>query len=421
MRFLDSFRWGVRGIRQRKLRAALTILGILVGTAAVIALVSQTQGISGSIVGQINKLGPNSIIIRPASATVILTQKEIGIIQQMPGVAYVIPVVMGSVKIYGAGSTRTFSLVGVDSAQFDLLVSGATISEGRKYQSSSYSEILVGHNVQFPPDLSNPLLNVGQSVTVEFVGPNPTRKAVQVVGSLDTYGLSLFVSVDDGVFMSLNGASSYLGRTSYSALFVETVDAGSVDYVVNNLKAIYGTNLSAITVNQITQIVSTITGFLTILLGAIAGISLFVAGLGIMNIMFVSVIERTREIGVLKALGFKGRDILSMFLSEAAVLGVIGGVLGILSGTALSFIIPLFISGLGSNFGSETGSQGFDGAQGGAGFSGASAGNFSYSPVISPEIVLAVFLFALAVSLLAGLYPARRASKMDPVTALRHE
>ena len=420
MRFSDSFRWGVRGIRQRKLRAALTILGILVGTAAVIALVSQTQGISVSIVGQIGKLGPNSIIIRPASTTVILTQKEIGIIQQMPGVAFVIPVVMGTVKIYGAGSTRTFSLVGVDSAQFDLLVSGAIISEGRKYQSTSFSEILVGHNVKLPQDLSAPLLSVGQSVTVEFAGPNPSRKAVQVVGSLDTYGLSLFVSVDDGVFMSLSGASSYLGRTSYNALFVETVDAGSDDYVVNNLKAIYGTNLSAITVNQITQIVSTITGFLTILLGAIAGISLLVAGLGIMNIMFVSVIERTREIGVLKALGFKGRDILSMFLSEAAVLGIIGGTLGILSGTVISYIIPLFISGAGSNF-VPPGGDSFGGGQGGAGFGSASAGSFSYSPVISPEVVLIVFLFALTVSLLAGLYPARRASKMDPVTALRHE
>jgi putative ABC transport system permease protein len=420
MKFSDSIRWGVRGIRQRKLRAALTILGILVGTAAVIALVSQTQGISVSIVGQIGKLGPNSIIIRPASATVILTQKEIGIIQQMPGVAYVIPVVMGTVKIYGAGSTRTFSLVGVDSAQFDLLVSGATISEGRKYQSTSYSEILVGHNVKLPQDLNAPLLSVGQSVTVESVGPNPTRKVVQVVGSLDTYGLSLFVSVDDGVFMSLSGASSYLGRTSYNALFVETVDAGSVDYVVNNLKAIYGTNLSAITVNQISQIVSTITGFLTILLGAIAGISLLVAGLGIMNIMFVSVIERTREIGVLKALGFKGRDILSMFLSEAAVLGIIGGTLGILSGTAISYVIPLFISGVGSDFGGQE-AMDLGGGQGGAGFGSAAAGSFSYSPVISPEVVLVVFLFALTVSLLAGLYPARRASKMDPVTALRHE
>jgi ABC-type antimicrobial peptide transport system permease subunit len=187
-----------------------------------------------------------------------------------------------------------------------------------------------------------------------------------------------------------------------------------VDAVISNIKAYYGTNVNIISLKAITQIVSSITGLLGVLLGAIAGISLFVAAIGIANIMFVSVVERTREIGILKALGFKSRNVLAIFLSEAAMLGMIGGILGILLGSGLSYLIPVLIS---SGFGSfsSTGGGGISG-----GFGGSSEfGSFSYSPVISPEIVLLVFLFAIGVSLAAGYYPARRASKMDPVVALR--
>ncbi len=411
MRLSDTAKWGVRGIRQRKFRSVLTILGIMIGTAAVIALVSQTQGIQYSIIGQISKLGPSTISVRPASSSTVLTDSDVQRISQMPGVEYVIPVVTSSVKVYGSGSARSFSLVGIEPSQLSLLVTDFEIEEGIMYQSLSYSDVVVGYNVRHPQDLSAPFLSVGQSVTAEFRVNNPARKMLHVVGSLNPYGAAALVSLDDSVFMSLKGAQSMLGRSTYSALFVKAIDTESVDVVQENLKAVYGTNLNILTVRQLTQIVSSITGQLTVLLGAVAAISLFVAGLGIMNIMFVSVIERTREIGVLKAVGFKGRDVLSIFLSEAAMLGIIGGALGLLLGTGLSYVIPYAVS------------QGFSSSSAQAQGLGANSGfaQFSYSPMVSPEIVIFVFLFAVGVSLIAGFYPARRASKMDPVVALRHE
>jgi putative ABC transport system permease protein len=407
----DTVKWGVRGIRQRKMRAALTVLGIMVGTAAVIALVSQTEGIQSSILGQINKLGPTTINIRSSSTTFTLSQSDVDRISQIPGVVVVIPSVASIVKLYGAGTTKSFTLVGVRQSQLPILIDDITVGSGRLYQDFSYSEIAVGANVLQPQDMTAPFVTVGQSTTIEVGVINPVRKNVLVVGSIEPYGAASSVSVDDSIYMSLEGALSLIGQNTYSSLFIEADSVDSVDLVVDNIKAFYGTNLSIITVKQITEIVSSITNMLTVLLGAIAGISLIVAGLGITNIMFVSVIERTREIGVLKALGFTNNNVLSIFLSESILMGAVGGLLGILTGTGLSYLMAIV---LGMSMSGQTSSSSTSSY-------GASAGSFSfaYSPVIRPEIVIMVLLFAVVVALVAGYYPARRASKMDPVVALR--
>ncbi|MEM2260566.1 MAG: ABC transporter permease, partial [Candidatus Methanomethylicaceae archaeon] len=337
MLITDILRWGLKGIRERKLRAALTILGIVIGTAAVISLISQTEGIQKSIVDQMNKLGPNTISVRPTSIAVTLTVKDVNKILQLPNVELVIPVITSNVRVYGSQSSRTFQLVGIDPNLFDSLISGYEIEEGRLYHSLSYSEVVVGSNVKKPQDLAIEFVSVGQAITIETL-TRSSRKVVNVVGALAPYGMTSLISVDDSIFMSIQAVSNFLGRTSYSALFIKVNSPENVEDVVNSIRAIYGNTLNILTVKQITDIVTSITGQLTILLGSIATISLFVAGLGIMNIMFVSVIERTKEIGVLKALGFKNRDILAIFLSEAGIIGIIGGIIGILIGSIISLI-----------------------------------------------------------------------------------
>jgi putative ABC transport system permease protein len=210
-------------------------------------------------------------------------------------------------------------------------------------------------------------------------------------------------------------------------IIVKTYDPTTINDVIANIRIIYGTNLNILSVQQIAQIATIITNALGILLGAIAGISLLVAGLGIMNIMVVSVIERTREIGVMKALGFRSREVLAIFLSEALFLGIIGGVLGLMLGGGVSYALPQVLSGaqtqtletIGQSSGFSMSAQ--TGAEGGAFYNMSQMTNFSYQPMISLENVLQILLFAILVSLFAGIYPARRASQMDPIEALRHD
>ncbi|MEM2921995.1 MAG: FtsX-like permease family protein, partial [Candidatus Bathyarchaeia archaeon] len=296
--------------------------------------------------------------------------------------------------------------------RFADLIPGYSVSQGRLFQSMSYYELIIGSNVHQPQDLTVPYLSTGQTVTIQFGTSTQNRKIMDVVGILEPYGFTALVSVDDAMFIPIRGLSSILGTSRYSIIFVKTGDISLVDPVVDTLRAIYGNRINILTVRQITQVVGRITGMLTVLLGAIAGISLFVAGVGITNIMFVSVIERTREIGVLKAVGFKSREVLYVFLSEAALIGVIGGVLGSLLGIGISYVIPILLSRgfLATNTGNT-----------GIGAGGGFSGQFSYKPLISPETVVLVLVFAEVISLLGGLYPAWRASKMDPVVALRHD
>jgi len=410
MRFTDALSWGLRGMRQRRTRTALTVIGIMIGTAAVIALVALTQGISASINGEFTKLGPTTLVVTPSASTT-LTQTDVNKISQLPNVAVAVPLIEAHVQIFGNQGHRPFTLLGVDPSQFGELLPGYQFAQGSLFQTISYDEIVAGAYVYQPQDLTSPFLGVGQSVTVAF--SSQSTKLMVVTGVLQQYGATPFVSVDDSIFMPIQGLSSILGSNSYSIILVKATDTSTVSSVQANLKAVYGNGISITTVQEITQVVSTITGFFTVLLGGIAFISLLVAGIGIANIMFVSVIERTREIGALKALGFKSRDVLSIFLSEAALQGIIGGVLGVSFGVGLAYLLSDLLTANGLFSGRGTG--------GGGGIFSTGTGSLSFSPSISPEIILLVFSFAIAVSLIAGLYPSWRAAKMDPVVALRHE
>jgi putative ABC transport system permease protein len=181
-------------------------------------------------------------------------------------------------------------------------------------------------------------------------------------------------------------------------------NTGDVASVQSTLTAYYGTNVRIISPGQILSSLQGVTGQLTVFLGSIGAVSLFVATVGIVNTMYVSVMERTREIGILKAIGYRPKQIMGMFLSEAALTGVVGGITGLMLGYALSFLMGGELAGSTLSFGRGPG-----------------GGGAAIVPVFSPELIIFSLTFPVVLATVAGLYPAWRASRLNPVVALKYE
>ncbi|HYB07549.1 MAG TPA: ABC transporter permease [Nitrososphaerales archaeon] len=433
MRFQDVLVLGYRPLAERKTRAALTILMVVVGIASIIALTSQTTGISDSITASLSALGPTTILVTPATSTSgvhQLTQADVSEIATLPGVADVIPLVDAPVSIQGPGGATQVSIIGVDPQGLSTVVGQVNLLSGSVYPAEDVPDALVGYSISHPTAGQPSVSNVGQPIVVAAGGTGGKTFTLEAVGLLASAGSTPIIPVDTSVFLPLSSAMSLLNLHSYTMILVKAKDTGSVNSVNQLLGNIYGNNAHVTSLQQITQTVASIIGQIGLLLGAVAGISLTVAGIGIMNIMLISVYERTREIGILKALGFKNRSVLSIFLSEALIIGLVGGIIGLFAGGGFSYLLSaVLVASIGSSgtSGSATttsttrfgGGGGFFGGGGGGGSSGGFS--LSYAPVISPEFVIISMVIAILVSVVSGLYPAWQASKMEPIKALRHE
>jgi len=250
---------------------------------------------------------------------------------------------------------------------------------------------------------------VSMSVTGIGGGRGAVSYAVLATGILTQYGSALFANIDDTIFISLQ-AAQFLSKTPYfTGIYVVVDNTDNVANVQSIVTTYYGNNVRVISPGQILSSIQAITGQLTLFLGSIGAVSLFVATVGIVNTMYVSVMERTREIGILKALGYRPRQIMGLFLSEAALTGVIGAFCGLILGYVLSYLM----GGLFSGFGGGRVQIGFGGGGGG--------GTATIEPVFSTELIIFSLVFPVILATIAGLYPAWRASRMNAVAALKYE
>ena len=255
---------------------------------------------------------------------------------------------------------------------------------------------VLGSNIAQPPGEEEPIADVGSRITVTIKTEEGIKKATyRVAGILKETGGAFIISPDDVIYISLRAAQQLFdmgNRIHRIAVEADSID--NVEYVVEAIEDELGEEVLVISAGFVRETVGRITTSLQVLLGGVAAISLIVAGIGIVNTMTISVMERTREIGILKAVGAKNRDVLLIFLSEAFITGLLGGVLGVLTGIFLGQAISSIAQ---LSFG------------------------IVLSPYITPTICVTVILFSAVTGVLSGLYPAWRAANLNPVEALRYE
>lgn len=399
----STIRLAILAIGRNMMRSALTILGIVIGVAAVISMVTLGGGATSQITSEISSLGSNLLILRPGShgrhggvraEAEPFDMKDVDAIQkEVPGLAAVTPVASSAtVAVYGNENWST-SIMGTDNQY--LTVRNWEIDSGREFTAGELNggrlSCVLGATVV--EKLFGYLDSIGAKIRLGPVSCN-------VVGTLKAKGESTFgMDQDNFILMPIKALQRrILGNTDVGAIYISAQSGISTKGVQEDITKLMRQrrNLRAGTeddfeVNDMTQIASTVantTGILTTFLGAIAAISLLVGGIGIMNIMLVSVTERTREIGIRLAIGALGREVLLQFLIESITLSLFGGIIGIALGLGLAaFIAPI----LGVPF------------------------------IVNPVIIVIAFFFSGAVGIIFGFFPARRAAKLDPIDALRYE
>jgi putative ABC transport system permease protein len=372
------------------------MLGVIIGVASVVALVGVGQGTTSNITNRLNALGTNLLTISPtgqsSSGTSTLTLEDAEAIAKIDGVAAVAPEVSTSQTVTRGTTSTDTTIVGTTAAY-------ASVRAFDVWQGTFLTTPAVDMGLRVAVLGTTTADDLG--ITAQDLGTEIRVGGIpfEVIGILQPKGGSGFQDPDDQVVVPVATVQKYfVGGDSVRTIGVSTTDAASMDAVtaditalLRNRHALSATDTADFNVFNQTQLLdaaSSITGTLTLLLGGIASISLVVGGIGIMNIMLVSVRERTREIGIRKAVGARGRDILAQFLVEALTLSLLGGLIGIAVGLLVSAGI---------------------GRLAGWGF------------VFSPGTVGVAVLFSLLVGVVFGVWPARQAARLDPIAALRYE
>ena len=417
MLYKDAFKTATRSLTHGKMRSILTMLGIVIGIASVIILMSIGKSAQDLILNQVESIGSNLIIIIPgapsngkfsapaASQGIVITslqQRDVDALAREPSVNFAVPEVRGQADVVYGSNDVTAGYTG-STADFFVVSNLAKVSVGQTF---SKSDVTSGnHVVVIGPDLAQTLF-----------GPNinPIDKIIRlknvsfrVIGVLGKGGTGAFgVDIGNLVVMPITVAQTQLlGINYFNVIVVEADPAYDISFVKSRIgfileqdHGITNSNKDDFTIDtqeDILSLLGNITSILTLFLAAIASISLLVGGIGIMNIMLVSVTERTREIGLRKAVGATDRDILEQFLIESVLLTLLGGAIGIAAGAGIVGLVYLGISVLDPSLG------------------------WVFAFPIS-AVILGLLVSGIA-GIAFGIYPARKAGKKNPIDALRYE
>ncbi len=400
--FFNAFIIALREIRRNMTRAFLTVIGVVIGVAAVITMVTLGRGATEQVKSQISNLGSNLVILRPGqgwgpqSAPLFERPDANAIKDQVPGVKAVAPLANSNALAVYFENARNTSLQGTTSDYFQ--VANWQINEGRIFDDSEVRRgatvCVIGETVR--KELFGGISPIGEKIRLR-------TSAVTVIGVTKSKGQGGWGDdLDDNIIMPITTLqqrfSGKNSRQGVNQIMISGEDGYSSEAIMSDVSSLMrerrnldfkeSNNFAVVDTRQIAEAVSSSTAVMTSLLGAVAGVSLLVGGIGIMNIMLVSVTERTREIGIRLAIGARAREVLLQFLVEAVTLSCVGGISGII----LAYVLCVSLAEVvGAPF------------------------------VFDVKINLIAVIFSAAIGILFGFMPARRAAKLDPIEALRHE
>lgn len=412
--------FALKNLMKRKLRSWLTMLGVVIGVASVVILVSLATGVNQNISSRLNTLGADILQISPGGVQATntgardismgsmggmasgggapsggmdpsifgrqedtLTESDERIIKQIDGVDFVSGVISDRATVSYKTKNTSLTITGVDSSYWDVM--SVNLSSGRFLTTSDTYSALVGFDVINQTFQEN-LLN--KYITINGV-------SFKVVGVIESSSQSI-TSLGRSVIIPLSTSESVLNTSTYSTIYVALDENSDSSLVQEDISAALisahhvteGTKDFSITSQETMQeTISSITGTLTLFLGGIGAVSLLVGAIGVANTMFMSVLERTKEIGVLKALGMTSDEITTMFLLESGLIGLIGGFFGL----ALSFMASFAMS------------------------------FYGLSSVISIELAVVAVIFSMIVGIVSGIAPAKNAARLEPINALSYE
>ena len=432
MKARDVFNYAFSAIRLRKLRAGLTIIGVVIGIAAIVALLSTTQGLQNTITTQLQQgLAADTLVVTAgrgffggdpntgggigdAESGFKLQINDTEIIE---GLSNDILIATASIQRLGyinsSEHEEATSIIGVDFEEYRKIYSTTFVAEsGQISENPEKDAVIIGKRLN---ELQNGtiLFKTGENVAISWTNatarppknetyPAKIEAVLQEVGGFAFGGPS-----DNNIYIPISQAETFFNTTECQTIIVKLTnsDQSTIDQVSKEIVDEFAGEVSVISSTAVLNLLGSVFSIISLFLVGIAAISLLVAGIGIMNIMIVSLIERTREIGILKALGMKNQTVLSIFLGESIIIGAIGAAMGIVLGWGLANVVAVLFSG-GSPF---------------SGMGGPSPSGLRITPVLTPLVFAGAFAFGIGVSVIFALYPAWRASKLKPVEALRYE
>jgi putative ABC transport system permease protein len=383
-------------LKERRLRATLTILMVVMGGSLIVAV----NGISAGTVTYIDQvfstLGANLLVVTPRGSDFEMDDGIVEEFSEFNGVMDVVPFIQEVSVISSRSESQSIVTLGLDQSKLSLVFPTIAVDSGSLVSSSDGIGVLLGNQIVYSSEEAEPFTDLGQTVKIRYARAEDGKQAVDekaynVRGVLSYLGSGI-IPVDQMAFVSISSANSFFDRHgNYDGVYVITESPDLNDVLQDGLSEAYNVNI--ISPKTISEMISKISTAISIFVGNIAAVSLMVASVGIITTLWTSMMERIREIGILKAIGFSNSLIMRLFLNEAVIIGVVGGGIGMILGVGLAFAMRRFF-----------------------------AGEFAaINPIFTPQTFIFTWVLCLVLSVISGFYPAWRASQLDPVVALRHE